>query len=301
MLHVILIILKIIGITLLVIIGLLVLAVLLVLFVPVRYRLQGRYKKPAETKSFEAGAIAKVTWLLHFISVKFSYSDGIGYIVRVLGFPLVRGGTEEKKKRKKKNGEEESSQESSQESTEDSSADSSAEAKAGDEEEAESEGETDIKSEDDAVEGSGDGEEDDSEPASDSEDKKEKSVVNKLKNSYNKVTGMLSDRRVNRAWELTKSQTARLFKAVMPRRANGHFYYGFEDPSITGYLTALFAANLRRVHKLDIVPYFEDEILDADIKASGRIFAITMLLIAGKMYFNKDVRYTMDAVNELRS
>ena len=62
MLHILLLILKIIGIVLLVILGLLLAAVLLVLLVPLRYRLEGSWHG-------EPAGKVRVTWLLHAVSV----------------------------------------------------------------------------------------------------------------------------------------------------------------------------------------------------------------------------------------
>lgn len=70
MLHILLIILKIIGIILAVLLGLLLLLLLLVLFVPIRYK--GKLCKEKELQ-----VAAKVSWLLHMISVPVSFRDGV--------------------------------------------------------------------------------------------------------------------------------------------------------------------------------------------------------------------------------
>ena len=70
MLHVFLLILKIIGIILAALLGLLLLILLVLLFVPIRYR--GRLRREGD---FEAAA--KVTWLLHMVSVPLSFREGV--------------------------------------------------------------------------------------------------------------------------------------------------------------------------------------------------------------------------------
>ena len=67
MLHIILFILKIIGIILAVLLGLTVLALLAVLFVPIRYSCSAKYYDKMPEVRF------KVTWLLHFLTIKGSY------------------------------------------------------------------------------------------------------------------------------------------------------------------------------------------------------------------------------------
>ena len=91
MLHVLFLILKIIGIILAVLLGLILLLLLLVLFVPVRYRAYG-IKKGGECR-----AEAKLSWLLHLISIPISYQNGeLSARLRILGFPVLNLLEEEK-------------------------------------------------------------------------------------------------------------------------------------------------------------------------------------------------------------
>ncbi len=81
MLHILLLILKIIGIVLLVILGLLLSALLLVLLVPFRYRLDGSWH------GAPAGRV-RVTWLLHAVSVLAAYEKGLDITARLFGFTV---------------------------------------------------------------------------------------------------------------------------------------------------------------------------------------------------------------------
>lgn len=83
MLHIILFILKIIGILFLVLLGLLLTVVLLVLFVPIRYRLDGSYYGRLKGR-------AKVTWLLHILSVTASFEEEFTVVVRLFGYHLFK-------------------------------------------------------------------------------------------------------------------------------------------------------------------------------------------------------------------
>ena len=85
MLHILLLLLKIIGILLLVIPGLLLLALLAVLLVPVRYQGRGSFYKTPE------GSL-RITWLLHLISVRVTYREELDIAVRLLGFRLFKTG-----------------------------------------------------------------------------------------------------------------------------------------------------------------------------------------------------------------
>lgn len=99
-LHILLIILKLLGILLLVIFGLLLLVLLSMLLCPVGYRLQG-------TKSQEGcQGTVMVYWLFHLISVK-GFSEGRekkqGFSVRIFGIPLekLQGFLKKRENRKK--------------------------------------------------------------------------------------------------------------------------------------------------------------------------------------------------------
>lgn len=85
MLHIVLLVLKIIGILILVILGLLLLLLLTALLVPLRYRISGSYYGQCK------GSI-KITWLLHIVSAVISYDGDTSLKVRVLGIPLYKPG-----------------------------------------------------------------------------------------------------------------------------------------------------------------------------------------------------------------
>lgn len=104
MLHIILLILKIIGIVLLCVIGILLLALLCVLFVPVRYRIEvsreeGEDQPPVMVR-------VQVTWLLHLLNILIQYPAEVMVRVRVMIFTILKmpakKGAEEKKREKKK-------------------------------------------------------------------------------------------------------------------------------------------------------------------------------------------------------
>ena len=80
MLHILLMILKIIGIILLAILGILILLLLVVLFVPLRYQIEAEFPGDIKKTKFKV----KCSWLLHLFSGKFSYLDGeTKYQIRV--------------------------------------------------------------------------------------------------------------------------------------------------------------------------------------------------------------------------
>ena len=98
MLHILLLILKIIGILLLCLLGLLVLGTVCVLFVPVRYRIEAE-RREGEGEPPVAVRV-KVTWLLHFINLALRFDGSLFLRARIMVFTLFRL---PKKKNRKKN------------------------------------------------------------------------------------------------------------------------------------------------------------------------------------------------------
>lgn len=88
MLHIMLLILKIIGILLAVLIGVVLLAVCCVLFVPVRYRIEVSREEGDGTPPFVVRA--KITWLLHLVNIHLRYPADVYVRVRLLLFTLFR-------------------------------------------------------------------------------------------------------------------------------------------------------------------------------------------------------------------
>lgn len=98
MIHMLLFILKIIGIILLSILGILLLIALLVVFVPIRYR------AAAKLKAGEINANVQVTWLLHMVSATASYQEGFHFALRLFGILIFDEGTKAKRAAKTKRG-----------------------------------------------------------------------------------------------------------------------------------------------------------------------------------------------------
>ncbi len=84
MLHVVLLILKIIGIIIAVLLGLIILTVAAVLFVPIRYTAKAQYKDGIPIIQ------AKVTWLFHLLRIKclFNLEEGLNIRIKILFFNL---------------------------------------------------------------------------------------------------------------------------------------------------------------------------------------------------------------------
>lgn len=96
MLHILLLILKIIGIVIAVLLGLLLFAVLVVLFVPIRYRFEGKKYSDIVVKG-------KVTWAFGLVHLRILFlQEKLSIVLRIAGYRFFDNNDSGKKKQKKK-------------------------------------------------------------------------------------------------------------------------------------------------------------------------------------------------------
>lgn len=99
LLHILLGILKVVGILLLILVGLVLLGILLLLFCPVVY--EGEAYKDASAY----GGYLKISWLFHILSFRMFFGNqeqGNGYSVKIFGIPMEKVGKLLKGKKKEK-------------------------------------------------------------------------------------------------------------------------------------------------------------------------------------------------------
>ena len=95
MLSTLLLLLKISTIAILILAALLVFVLLLVLGTPIRYKASGAYHK-------ELKAEGRITWLLHFLSLRCTYDKDLNISFRILGFSLFQTDSRETEELKEK-------------------------------------------------------------------------------------------------------------------------------------------------------------------------------------------------------
>lgn len=105
MLHILLLILKIIGIVLGTLLAVLLIGLCIALFVPVRYQIEASRTEAEGAPPIEASA--KITWLLHLVNIRIQYPSDVYLRARVFLFTIFRlpqkpKKTDDKKKRRKK-------------------------------------------------------------------------------------------------------------------------------------------------------------------------------------------------------
>lgn len=284
--HIILGILKVVGILLLIVLGILLLAVLAALFCPVTYSAMG--SRDAET--YEGHV--RIGWLFRLISFTFTFgSEREGdFCIRIFGIPLNR--KEELKPAEPEKTEEKKPEEKKREHVE----------KTEKEAERKTESTTETATE-----------------------KKTDSVLQKLQEFLKQIPGIpkkfldvlkkisltvhhICDK-INQIKEFLESERFARLKAlffqegkrtichIRPRKIKGHIKIGTGDPYRTGQLLAV-AGIFFPVYgeHIRIEPYFEQKILEGNMSVKGRVYGSFFVRLAWRLFRDSDIRFMIKKI-----
>lgn len=282
-LTVLLLILKILGIVLLVLLGILLAFLLIVLFVPVRYQGSG-YREEGDPVPVHVQL--KVTWLLHLVRVSFIYPEEAFLKVKVLFFQILPAKEKKKKASNKKEADGKKPKTDKKEVGSDVS-DTASDQKISDEgNAADEDGGDDRRTLLDFV-------------------RKLFSAIRNIKYTirkiYDKINHIIHNIRYyikilqtesfKRAFVLCREQLLRLMKIVLPRKVSGTFTIGMEDPAATGQILSIYGILYPLIgDSITVIPDFEKPVMEGSFRFKGKITAFTLIRIAAKIYFDKDLK-----------
>ena len=282
-LTVLLLILKILGIVLLVLLGILLALLLIVLFVPVRYQGSG-YREEGDPVPVHVQL--KVTWLLHLVRVSFIYPEEAFLKVKVLFFQILPAKEKKKKASNKKEADGKEPKTDKKEVGSDVS-DTTLDQKISDEgNAADEDGGDDRRTLLDFV-------------------RKLFSAIRNIKYTirkiYDKINHIIHNIRYyikilqtesfKRAFVLCREQLLRLMKIVLPRKVSGTFTIGMEDPAATGQILSIYGILYPLIgDSITVIPDFEKPVMEGSFRFKGKITAFTLIRIAAKIYFDKDLK-----------
>ena len=317
--HIILVLLKIIGILLLVVVSLLLLAIFSILFVPVRYQAYG-YRDNQISKG-----IIRVFWLARLISCKVSYDSygkKIKWSVRIFGSSIQKV-TAWKKKRKsrRQNTKRKKTQTKKTERKETETVLKAKELQENIEQE-QNQNATEAEQKRKKVKDIEQKPEKVERIESEENQKRKEGKHSPISIFFKKLKKILEIpritlRKVKKTWltvhgicdkiseirtflesevflnakTLLLGEVKKLGLHILPRKVQGEIEFGFDDPSLTGRVLAvagicypLYGNNIK------VTPYFDRKILEGELKVKGRIRGIVLLKSALKVGFNQEVR-----------
>ncbi len=320
MLGILLSILKILGIILLAVLAVVLLAVLVLLFVPVRYRISGKWN--TEEKKIEG----KVTWLFRLVHISMSADkNGQQIVPRIMGINLKKSRKkkqkpkkEEKNKRKKRKKKKEKSLK------EDNQGENNSEEK--NLKEGWEKKETEKKVEKQKEEGQE--ERMDNKENTDWQQEKQKSIFQKI---YEKIISVLSAiSKIAQTWKKllenlqelqkkkdkifdffcekealeAKDKTFKIVKKtirhIRPQKLKTSVRFGVGNPAYTGQLYALLCL-MYGIYGKDIIlePDFEHTILEGEFQLKGRIRLINLIYYMIYLYRIKKLREFIELLKNL--
>ena len=324
--HIVILVLKIIGIVLLCILGLVLLILAALLFVPFRY--EADISGDLQEKALNGKAY--VRWLLRIVSFKtdiLSPKD-IRYTLRIFGIPFKRGsfgGGEE----------ENNASETSEEAKEDAKDTAKPETEAKPEAAAESTSqetseETVTFSEEQGEASEETGTETSEEQAaeeSESEEEKKPGIRKRIKDKIDQLKArasslldsvkalfeLLKRKKGLLAKYIRKKSTKRALKTawvnvkwlllhIAPKKYSGELSFGLKDPSLTGGICALISpVYVQIADKLQLYPDFEGELkVGGHGYMKGRIRLWGILIRALRVYRDKNIRKVIDEAQKVK-
>ena len=310
MIHILLLILKIIGIILLVILCL----ALLILFFPITYVGNINVKNKSICGKIRAG------WLFHIVhfGMKFEQTD-VSYALRVLGIPVVSS-----KKRQKEDASEKKDTEINviKEKKKHTDVEDERQTVVNEEHASKQDSNTDDEiSQEDALNVS-DSKRTKKTGTDQEEEAVKKKIIDKIKEFLKKIKRKVSNILKNikgycekakeiknfitanttkEAYHYGKKIIMKLAKHILPKKIRGYVRFGFEEPHLTGQTLGYIAMGFSMFHinlkHMVVEPDFENCVLDGNIRFRGRVLLGVAGLYILKLYFKKEIKEIIKKFN----
>ncbi|PWJ52283.1 DUF2953 domain-containing protein [Faecalicatena contorta] len=118
-------------------------------------------------------------------------------------------------------------------------------------------------------------------------------TIKSLLEKKDKLLEFITDEVHKSALMTTLTELKRLLRFLKPQKLKILAHFGFEDPSITGYVLAIGSMIYPFFGKhIDIRPDFDQEILEGEIFISGNIRALYLIISFWNLVWDKNVRTT---------
>ena len=290
MLHMLLLLLKIIGIILLIILGVVVLSICVILFVPLRYQGEAVVKDGMDSLK----AHLKFSWFLHLVSGYIFYENKkMDWQVRVLWKKVNTGEKEEKRKKPQ---EIKDNKKKHEEKTEEATS------------KVEETADTVIDKVDKLEERTFN-----KKDSSQKESRKKhrffdkikytiRSICDKIKlwiQNVEKWEAFISNEIHKASWNRVLQEVTRFLRYIRPKKLVLNLHFGFEDPSLTGKVLGGLSMLYPFYGKhIDITPDFERKVLEGDAFLKGTVRGMHALVIVWNLIFDKNIRRTYKEIQK---
>lgn len=128
------------------------------------------------------------------------------------------------------------------------------------------------------------------------------SLLKNLNTKRQAVLAFVKDEKNKEAIRYAKGKLFRLLCYILPRKVTLKLHYGFDDPSMTGILTGIiFMCYPKSAEKFQLMPDFENRILEGTLTAKGRVRLIRVLCTALSIYFHKECNRIIKMIIKMRN
>lgn len=109
---------------------------------------------------------------------------------------------------------------------------------------------------------------------------------------------LIQDGEIRAAIGVLYGEVIRLLKSIRPRSGRAYFRIGFDDPSQTGNLVAVYSILYPYIGKnVHLNAEYEQDVLEGDFYFKGRITIFVLLLIAIRLFINEKVKYLRNKIS----
>lgn len=292
MIHILLLILKMIGVIIAVILGILVLLVCVVIFTPVRYQLDASCDGALDSLK----VTGKVTWLLHLFRVDLIYEGRkLTWKIRA-AWKRIKSEPEDDSalKEEVKDCEKELEEELEKELEE--LVESGVEEREKESETSEKGKKASEKKSSQTTEKSGLSEKTEKKHKADTIKCIIQKICDKIKllsEKKEKIMEAVSDEVHKKAFIKTKNEVFKLLRRWKPKKLKADIHYGFEDPCLTGQVLAGLSVIYPFVGEhLEVEPDFENKVLEGSLQVKGNIRMFPIVCLLWNLVWCREVRKT---------
>ena len=125
--------------------------------------------------------------------------------------------------------------------------------------------------------------------------------IQELLEKKDQVVAFLKDKGNQAAFLLVKKKLIAVLKHSFPKKYRGRFRFGFEDPYKTGQILTC-AAPFYGIYggKLELIPVFEEEVLEGELEVSGRVCLGYLVLVGIQILLDRNFRILLKKLKRMR-
>ena len=118
-----------------------------------------------------------------------------------------------------------------------------------------------------------------------------RSSLKKARKKYEGFVAFIGDEENQKTFRLLTKQIKKLFKCILPGNVKGRIRFGFENPYDTGkVLTIISPFYGLYARTLAVEPVFGEKALEGELKIKGKIRAASLLSVGLRLFMNKNFR-----------